>query len=279
MTCSLARPLLALPPQHPYRKTIGLQLWTVRNQLEADLAGTLRSVADAGYYQVELMQCVGGEEVCAAARDAGLAVTSSFIDWNAICHPEREGVPSTSEIIDTAKKMGLQYLVFGYIGKGSRETADQLKEIADRTNRFGEECRAASIELCYHNHAFEFEPLADGKRGCEILMDRFDSDFVKLELDVFWAAIGGYDPVETLRRLKGRVAQVHLKDLKAGTGTIYDESQVPEDAFQELGDGRLDMGAIIAASRNAGVAQCHVEQDHSPDPLASIRQSLEYLRS
>ncbi|RMF41204.1 MAG: sugar phosphate isomerase/epimerase, partial [Planctomycetota bacterium] len=95
-------------------------------------------------------------------------------------------------------------------------------------------------------------------------------------LDVFWAAIGGWDPVKTLEKLGRRTGQVHLKDLKAGTPIIYDESQVPADAFQEVGDGVIDMDAVMRVATAHGVVQFHVEQDQSPDPLASIRQSRRY---
>ena len=73
------------------------------------------------------------------------------------------------------------------------------------------------------------------------------------------------------------MSQVHLKDLKAGIGTIYDEGKVPKDAFQELGDGRIDMESVIKAADAAGVQQCHVEQDQSPNPLASVKQSHDWL--
>ena len=274
----LSRPLWALPSDSRYLKTIGLQVYTVRSQLEQNIPATFKAIADAGYYQAELMRVVDADRFLPSAHEAGLKVTSAFIDWRAMTSPEQADVPSFDKILDTAVKHGFRYLVFGYIGKGYRESIDQLKLLADRANQAGEKCGKANIQLCYHNHAFEFEKLPGGKTGFEVFIDEFDSQLVKFELDVFWVAIGGHDPVKAIERLKGRVAQVHLKDLLAGTGTIYDESKVPAEAFKECGNGTIDMPAVLKASEAAGVQQCHVEQDQSPDPIASVGQSLKYLR-
>lgn len=279
LAAALARPLWALSPEFQrYKDTMGLQLYTVRNQLKEDLPGTLRAVADAGYYQVELMRTLDAEADMKAARNAGLKVTSAFLDWRAMVTPDAKGVPTFDSILEAATNLGLSYLVFGYVAKGHRETADQFKQIAERANRAGDKCKAAGVQLCYHNHAFEFGALPGGKTGWDVFVEEFDPKLVPFELDVFWAAIGGKDPVKTIRTLKGRIVQLHLKDLKAGVGTMHDEGKVPKDAFQEVGDGIVDWKAVLTAAEETGVAQCHVEQDQSPDPVASIAQSMRYLK-
>ena len=213
----LARPTWASSTSSPYLKTLGLQLYTLRNQLADDVPGTIKAVADAGYYQVELMRVVGEEPIFKAARDHGLKVTSAMIDWKTLVSPGEPGVPSFRETLDVAVEEKLKYLVIPYVGKGHRETADQLNLLARRANRAGEACRKAGIQLCYHHHSFEFARLPDGATGWDVFVREFDPDLVKFEIDVFWAAIGGFDPVETIRWLKGRVAQLHLKDLLKGT--------------------------------------------------------------
>jgi sugar phosphate isomerase/epimerase len=278
MAAGLTQSLLALPSDQRYMKSIGLQLYTVRNQLAVNLDATIQAVADAGYEQVELMQVLDADDVLTAIRDRGLNVTSAFFDWQTIANPQGNGVPSFNSILDKAQQIDLKYLVFGYIGKGFRETADQFRRHATEANVAGEKCRAAGIQLCYHNHSFEFAPLADGHTGWDILANAFDRDLVKFEVDVFWAAIGGRDPLELMRGLPGQVAQVHLKDLKGGTEVEYDEGRVAADAFQEVGDGAIDMAEVLRVAAEIGVEQCHVEQDQSPDPIASIGQSMLYLR-
>ncbi|MCA9195187.1 MAG: sugar phosphate isomerase/epimerase, partial [Planctomycetales bacterium] len=256
---------------------LGLQLWTVRNQLAADQDGTLKAIVDSGYEQVELMNVVDSIELAKAAQDRGLKIRSAFFNWETIANPSNKQAPSLERIIEVASDMKLEYLVFGYIGREFRDTADKLRKIADRANEAASKIRAAGMQTSYHNHSFEFERLGD-KAGIEIFMERFDPQLIHFELDVFWAAIGGWDPVALLEKLGRRVNQVHLKDLKAGQGTVYDEGKVAADAFQEVGDGTIDMSAVISTAIGNGVLQFHVEQDQSPDPLASIRQSRDYLK-
>lgn len=279
VAAGLARPLLALPPDHPYMHQIGLQLYTVRNELANDRDGTLKAIADIGYKQVELMSTVDGQDIAKAAKDHGMNVTSGFFNWKTIVDPAADDAPRIGDVIEAAQNIGLKYLVFGYIGKGHRETSDQLRKIADSANAAGEKIKQAGMQMCYHNHAFEFEPLENDNMGFDIFVERFDHDLVPFEVDVFWAAIGGWDPAEILRRLDGRVAQLHLKDIKPGTGTIFDETMVPNTAFQEVGDGSVDFGKILTVAEEIGVEQCHVEQDQSPAPLQSIGESFNYLEA
>ncbi len=270
----------------PYLDSIGLQLYTVRDAMAADAAATLTAVAEAGYKQVELMDVSpAGLEIASMARDRGLAVHSGFLDFNAITAPEREGVQSVDEILQTASLIGLRHVVFGYIAKDQRDTADKCRAIAERANAAAEKARGAGLRMCYHNHAFEFGPFAGADASkkesdaWDIFVRRFDPQSMEFELDVFWAKLAGRDPGALMRRLAGRISQVHLKDLKPKTPVIFDESEVPKDAFQELGDGEIAMPPLMRLAAKLGVDNCHVEQDQSPDPLASIRQSAEFLRS
>jgi sugar phosphate isomerase/epimerase len=215
------------------------------------------------------------------AKEHGLNVSSSFMNWEILGNPGAKNIPTLQATIDKAAKHKLRYLVFGYIGKGHRETADQYKAMADRSNAAGEACKAAGIQLCYHHHSFEFQPLESGKptTGFDVFVERFSPELMQFEIDVFWAAIGGHDPVDLLQKLKGRVAQVHLKDLMPGTATIFDEGKVPIEAFKEVGSGNINMAQVIATAESIGVGNCHVEQDQSPSPLESIAKSMTYLKA
>ena len=266
-------------PVKRYVDKIGLQLWTVRNQLEENIPKTLKAVAEAGYQQVELGSVLKADQYIPVAKDLGMDVTSSFIDWQAIGNPESRDAPDINKVIEKAKKLGLRHMVFGYIGRGHRETVDHYKLHAERANVAGEKCKAAGIQLCYHNHSFEFADLGDGKAGWDVLVEEFDNELVKFEVDVFWVKIGGRNPFKTMRQLKDRISQVHLKDIQKGTGTIHDEGKVPEEAFQELGDGTIDMLRVMKLAAKLGVEQCHVEQDQSPNPIESIGQSMRHLKS
>ncbi len=280
LSLSLSKPLLAMQDKakkSKYLDTMGLQLWTVRNQMEADQSATLKAVKDAGYKQVELMKVTGSKGIVDDAKELGLNVTSAFVEWNSVLGNEGKH-PELKSIIADAKEFGLQHLVFGYVGKGHRETAELVKKIAAKANDFGQMCNDAGIKLCYHNHSFEFAPIDGETTGFDVLMNEFDNDKCKFELDVFWAKIGGWDPLETMEKLKGRMTQIHLKDLKADTPINFDEGTVPHEAFEELGDGSIDMAKVLVLAEKLGVEQCHVEQDQSPGPIDSIGQSMKHLQ-
>ncbi len=277
LTASLLHPLRSLGAEAE-RNGIGLQLYTLRNQMANDIPGTLKAVADAGYKQVELMAVMGSDEIVATAKGLGLEIRSAFFNWETIANPTNPEAPTIEAVIEKAKEIGLEYLVFGYIGKSQRDRADKMRKIADRANEAAEKIAKAGMKMSYHNHSFEFEKIEGETTSFEILMERFDEKLVNFEFDVFWAAIGGWDPIKTINKLGSRIGQIHLKDLKADSGVVYDEGKVPADAFQEVGDGTINMKRVIKIAAKHGVTQFHVEQDQSPDPIASIGQSINYTK-
>jgi len=271
-------PAFALEKDNPYRKNIGIQLYTLRDQLKADTAGTIKAVAEAGYQQVEPYGFPhDAADMIRAAKDNGLAVNSSHFAWESVTDPTKEGVIPFGKILDGAKEVGLSHLVIPYLHAHNRKTPDDYKRLAARFNTAAEEAKGAGIQLAYHNHNFEFEPMGGGKSGYDILVSELSPD-MKFELDVFWVKAGGVDPVALIKKLSGRVSQLHLKDLKKGL-ELPNYGGLPEDSFKELGNGSIPMGPIIEAAASAGVAHCHVEQDQSPDPIKSIAESMQYLRS
>lgn len=278
LASSIALPAWALEADNPYRKNIGLQLYTLRNEIKADLAGTIRAVAEAGYRQVEPygFPDATARDLIKASKDNGMAANSSHFAWESVTDPEKAGVVPFAEILGQAKAAGLSHLVIPYLHAESRKTADDYKRLAERCNAAAVQAKAAGIQLAYHNHNFEFQPLEGGKSGYDVFIAEFGPE-MKFEVDVFWVKAGGIDPVELLGKLKGRVSQIHLKDLKSGIA-LPEFGSLPPDAFKELGAGIIPMAPIIEAAATAGVAHAHVEQDQSPDPLASVRQSMTYLK-
>jgi sugar phosphate isomerase/epimerase len=267
--------LAALAKDDPFRSTIGLQLYTLRNELGKDVAGTIKAVAEAGYHQVEPYRSPQTEAMIEAAKDNGMAVNSMHFDWNTVVAPKDEAMSDFRKVVDDAKGHGLSHLVIPYLDASQRKTLDDYKRIAERSNKAAALAKASGIQLAYHNHSFEFEPMGGGGTGFDILMAEFAPE-MQFEIDVFWVKAGGVEPVELMKRLKGRVSQLHLKDLKAGLDLpIF--ANIPADAFKELGNGMIPMEPIIKLAAEIGVAHCHVEQDQSPDALASVRQSLKHL--
>ena len=275
--CAQASSVFALEEDNIYRKTIGMQLYTLRNQIAKDTPATIKAVVDAGYKQGEMYNFPDCQPMIDAAKDCGLELHSSHFQWDSVVNPDKEGVKPFESILDKAKAVGLSHLVIPYLTDGDRKTLDDYKRVAENCNKGAELAKAAGIELAYHNHSFEFEEKEDGKTGFDVFVAEF-SENMRFEIDVFWVKAGGHDPVTLLKKLKGRVSQLHLKDLKDGLDLpMY--GGLPSDAFQELGDGIIPMEPIIEVAPEVGVKICHVEQDHSPDPIASIQQSMRYLKS
>ncbi len=265
----------ALAADNPYRKDIGIQLYTLRDALGKDAAGTLKAVADAGYKQVELYGFPNCQPLIDGAKAAGLAIRSAHFEWDSVVNPKDRRMSDFMKILDRAKETGLSDLVIPYLHDGDRRTLDDYKRVAENANKAAAKAKAAGIRLSYHNHAFEFQPKDGGRSGFDIFVKEF-SPAMQFELDVFWVKVGGVEPVDLIEKLSGRVSQLHLKDLKEGISTP-EFGGLPQDAFKELGNGVIAMEPIIQAAEKAGVKHCHVEQDHSPDPLASIRESVAYL--
>ena len=274
-------------PGLKYRTDPGLQLYTLRAPLAENPRATLEAVKKAGYVHVELMDTGQIQTLKPICDDLGLEVRSSFYNWLAVTGngamvasmmPEMAPSQSFEQMVEEAAKAGLSHMVFGYMLPQERSTLDDYKLRAEQINKAAELVKAAGMQQVYHHHSFEFAPLDEnGTRGWDILVEQLDPNLTPFEIDVFWAAIGGEDPAALISKLKDRTRLLHLKDLKQGVDTNYNEQTVDPEAFQELGDGRLDFNAILAAAEEAQVAFCMVEQDQSPDPLASIAQSSVYL--
>jgi len=270
--------LMALEADNTYRAEIGIQLYTLRHELEKDPAGTLKKVAAAGYKQVELYGFPKSAAMVSAAKDAGLAINSSHFEWDTVVNPKDPEMSDFAGILEKAKEIGLSQLVIPFLKEPNRATLDDYKKVAVHANKAAAMSKAAGIQLSYHNHNFEFQPKDGGKSGYDVFIDEFSSD-MHFEIDVFWVKVAGKDPVELIQKLSGRVSQLHLKDLKADIPSPNYGSGLPKEAFKELGNGIIPMEPIIVAAKAAGVKHCHVEQDQSPDALASIQQSIAHLKS
>ncbi|MCW1883167.1 sugar phosphate isomerase/epimerase [Luteolibacter flavescens] len=267
--------LAALAPDNKYRKNIGIQLYTLRDALGKDTAGTLKAVAEAGYKQVEAYGFPNCQPLIDGAKSAGLVLNSTHFEWTSVTSPKDASMSDFQKTLEKAKEVGLSHLVIPYLHDGERKTLDDYKKVAANANKAAELAKAAGIQLGYHNHAFEFQPKEGGKTGYDVFIEQFSKD-MKFEIDIFWVKVANLDPVELITKLSGRVSQLHLKDLKDGL-KLPEFGNLPQDAFKELGNGIIPMEPILAAAEKAGVENCHVEQDQSPDAMASIKQSIAYL--
>lgn len=247
----------------------------MRDAIAKDVPGTVKAIAAAGYKQIEMYGFPKCDEVIKASRDNGLGLNSTHFEWETAVNPSDEGFSDFKKIVEQAKKEKLSHLVVPYLQEKDRKDLDGYKRVAGNLNKAAAIAKEAGIQLAYHNHSFEYQPMG-GSNGFEVFIKEFAPE-MKFEIDVFWVKAAGVEPVDLIKKLKGRVSQLHLKDLKAGLELpIY--GGMPKEAFKELGNGMIPMEPIIEAGKAAGVEHCHVEQDQSPDPLASIKQSVAYLK-
>jgi hypothetical protein len=232
----LSVPAFALEADNPYRKNIGIQLYTLRNQINADLPGTLKAVAEAGYKQVEPYGFPDATalDLIKVSKDLGMAANSSHFAWESVTDPDKAGVAPFADILQKAKDAGLSHLVIPYLHGDSRKTADDYKRLAERCNVGAALAKEAGIQLAYHNHNFEFQPFADGKSGYEVFAAEFSPE-MKFELDVFWVKVGGIDPSRACSaRLKGAC----LADPPEGSENRNDAPRIRQGARRRLQGAR-----------------------------------------
>jgi sugar phosphate isomerase/epimerase len=250
----------------PLKKSnLGVQLYTVRTIFPKDPAKVLKQIHDIGYGEVEATADTL-KQGAAAIKDSGFTAVSIHLNTN----------PTDEQFADVKSK-GFEYAVVPYIAPAQRGGVDVMKKLADTLQKAGERAATHGLQLCYHNHACEYQPM-EGTTPLEIIMGGTDPKLVQLELDIFWATVAGQNPVDLLQKYSGRVPLLHLKDKEKGVPEApqYNEN-VPKDAFKEIGSGTIDIPTVLKAADAAGAKHYFVEQDQSPDPIASLKKSYSYL--
>jgi sugar phosphate isomerase/epimerase len=264
------------PVRMPFTKDLGAQLYTVRSVLPDKTKETLQAIAEIGYKEVEILQ-TGLDNLPPLLAELGLKPVSMHLDSKLILD-SADPAASLSEIFGKAHQAGIGFVVMPYVPTEKRGGLDVYRALAEKLNKVGQAAKDAGLRLCYHNHAFDFEPI-DGSTPLETLMKNSDPQLLALEIDVFWVSVAGHDPVEMLHTYSGRAPLIHLKDKAAATPQQFKEG-LPAEDFKEVGSGTLDFAAILRAAEETGVEHYFVEQDQTPgDPVASLRQSFEYLHS
>ena len=251
-----------LAPKRKLKK-VGLQLYTVRDLMKADLPGTLRKVARIGYKEVEFAGYFGRSpaQIRALLKQNGLTSPSSHIGLDIL---EKDSVKAFAD----AKAIGHQWATVPWIPEERRKTVDDWNRIIDLLNRLGPQAKAAGLRLAYHNHDFEIRPV-NGVRPLDMMLDKTDPSLVDFEMDLYWVVFGGGDPIDFFNRHPKRFAMVHVKD-SAGP---------PDNKMVDVGKGTIDFPTIFAQSDKAGIKHYFVEHDQPADPIATIRNSYQYLHA
>ncbi|MCI0350887.1 MAG: sugar phosphate isomerase/epimerase [Acidobacteriales bacterium] len=250
-------------------RPIGLQMYTVREEAERDLAAVLAALARIGYQEVELywnLYSRPAAELRKMLADHGLRARSGHLDYDGF-----------GGKLGYARDLGLTYVVCPMLPKKMWDSLEGFKRAADQFNAWGEQAQKMEMRFGFHNHNYEFRRFGD-TTGFETMVARTDPGLVWLELDCYWVTQAGHDPVEMLNRHGNRVRMIHIKDRKPGFPPSHTLDASAEH-FAEVGTGTIDWKAVLAAAQKAGVEHYFVEQDSGErPPLESVAISYRNLR-
>jgi sugar phosphate isomerase/epimerase len=252
------------------RPPIGLQLWSLRKELEDDLPGTLQQIKAWGIDEVESAGYYGRtvEEFAAALRSAGLKCRAMHRGWD-------ELTKDFPGVLKDAETVGASTIVNPYLPHDRSQrfaTRDDILAAARAFAKWSKEAKAAGRRFAYHIHGQEFGSAPAGTLF-DVLVAESGPD-LGFEFDVFWVTYGGADPVALMKTLPGRVWYTHLKDMAHGTTP---GKRPGREANVVLGTGMIDVAGVIAAGAAAGV-EVHYLEDESADPVGQIPKSLAWYK-
>ncbi len=241
-------------------ENVGLQLYTLRNEMSQDFEGTLARVAELGYKEMEFAGYFGrsASDVRRILDRNGMTSPASHIQLQAL-RDDLEGE------VERAATLGQKYIVVPILPENQRSISD-YQRTADYLNTAGEVCKQVGIKMGYHNHSFEFEE-TDGLIPYDILLDETEADLVDMELDLYWARNAGVDPVSYFQSHPGRFSMLHVKDMDQ-FGRMVD-----------VGSGEINFAEIFSHADGAGFKHFFVEHDRPGNGLASVAVSIYTLRN
>lgn len=276
------------------RLPIGLQLFSVRDDMEKDFAGTLKKVKEMGYDGVEFAGLYGKTpaEVKKLCDEIGLIPVSAHV-------PFAEMIAAPDSVIEAYRILGVQQIVIPYLTEEYRPGAEGFDTLIAWAQKLGSLCKASGMKLAYHNHDFEFTKMGEDY-ALDILYREVPSDYLETQLDTCWVFVGGEDPIKYVKKYAHRQYTVHLKDFWVRPDFVKGQkceqlyqligldagAQAPEEegqnfCFRPVGYGVQNVAAIIQTAEESGAKWIIVEQDNpsmGKTPLECARMSVQYLK-
>lgn len=247
-------------------RSVGVQLYSLRDDARRDLAGTLAAIAEIGYSDVELLGSMANfgmppAQLRRVLDDNGLRASSTHVSGSALDDLERQ--------LDEAQTLGHRDLMIASLPIQGQRTLDDYRRWSDRLNDAGQRTRSRGIHIGFHNHANDHTPI-DGVVPYDLLVERTEPGLVRLQLDTGNTAMAGHDPLEYLRRYGDRYSSFHIKDVPR-LGATSDT---------ELGQGVIDLRRFLAGISDIENKLLYVEQETYPGtPLESVRRDYAYITS
>lgn len=255
---------------------VGLQLYSLRDQLPKDVRGGIAKVAAAGYKEVEPFgySKKGGfwgldaKAFSKLLKENGLTTPSGHFDMNEFFVQGKTDDLET--YIEAANITGMSYVIVPSIDGSVLKSEKDFKMVAEKMNKAAEICKKSGLTLGYHNHNFEWKPV-DGTTFYDVLMKNTDPSLVHMEMDIYWVVRSGQDPVKLFAKYPGRYALCHLKDMDKANHNLN----------TEVGKGIIDFKTILSHRKEAGLKHFIVEQENyiQIDPFVSIKESCDYCKN
>ncbi len=249
---------------------VGLELYSLRHEIAADLPGTLIRVQEMGFREVEVPGYYGlpVAEFRRALDRAALRATALVAQWDVL----EKGISSVANDLDI---LGASWAILPWIPHGDQFERSDTLEAAKRMNAWAADLEKAGYHFAYHPHGYEFQPAPEGTLF-DVLASKTDAT-VSFEMDTFWIAWPGQDCVRLLNKYPHRFRLLHLKDLKKGAvGNL--SGAAPEEDSVVLGNGTIAWADVLSAARRQGCEKYYIE-DESPDAAKQIPRSLAFLGS
>jgi len=270
----------------PPNGTLAVQLWTFRGDLEKDVPGTLKKIKDLGFTYVEGFDApfiVGNPDEFRSHLDAaGLKMFA--LHWNTLSDWRKD----PTVIIETAKKLGAHYTGIAWLkeSKADTVTLDVVNEAADILMKACPLAKASGLQLYYHIHGYELQPMQDQKTFFDSFISRIDYNCVRLEMDVFWVTYAGQDPVRFMEEYRGGVELLHVKNmadhLTTGVfnGSDFNPPDMPANNWVPLGKShKIDYKSVFKKGREIGVKWYILEMDRfDGDVYGAVDTSLVYIK-
>lgn len=244
---------------------IGIQLYTVRRDMQRDLPGTIARLAQIGYGEVEFAGYFGrsSAEIRALLDANKLTSPSTHLGFELIAK-------GWDQALDDAAEKGHQYVTIPWLPTEARRSADGWKRVAETFNSAAARARARGLSFAYHNHDFELARV-EGMVPLDLLLEHTDPELVRFQMDVFWMVKAGADPIAYLKTHPARFSMLHIKD----------SGGAPTHAQVDVGAGTIDFAAILRldAEQRSAVKHVFVEHDEPADPLLFAKRSFDHLKA